>query len=671
MNMQQRLRRPPAVPLVTIDPHTSVWCCADRLTDDWPRHWTGSKMALYGVLRDDGVAYRFLGGPEFLPRAGEQVSLTVGATQTCAVFRCGVVELSVIFTSALLPDDLDLLSRPVTYLSLSARALDSRQHEIAAYADMTGEWAVNLPHERVFWGLEQSHGLRVASFRSEHQRILAEAGDHRRIEWGTAFLAIAETEGEAVVGDIDQCRDGFAREGRLSAEGLKPAPRKVDYNSDAVAAVMLALPDDGTVRDVLIAYDDEWSVELMGKRLRPWWRRHAEAEPLAMLVDAMREAADVRARCAAFDWQLAADAEMVGGAGYADLLSLTWRHAIAAHKLAAGPDGEKLFFSKENFSNGCIATVDVTYPSAPLFLLFNADLLKAMLDPVIAYCGSADWPHPFPAHDLGTYPLANGQTYRDFVNKRGPDENIVETQMPVEEAGNMLILIAALARADGNADYAAPHWPLLRQWAEYLVASGFDPGEQLCTDDFSGVLGHNVNLSAKAIMGIAGFAQVAASLGHQEDAARYRATAEAFAADWRDRAREPEGTRLAFDQPGSWSLKYNLVWDRLLGLELFSEADLRREQEFYRGKAEVYGVPLDGRGTLTKPEWMLWAACLADDPELLRDWTDRILRYANETPNRVPLSDLYFTDSGRKIGFQARSVVGGLFVALLARSWGV
>jgi len=173
-----------------------------------------------------------------------------------------------------------------------------------------------------------------------------------------------------------------------------------------------------------------------------------------MLAAAMHEADAVLARCEAFDTALAARAEAVGGPGYADLLGLTWRHAIAAHKLVAGPDGRPLFFSKENFSNGCIAMVDVTYPLAPLFLLFSPALLQAMLDPVIAYCASPDWPHPFPAHDLGTYPLANGQTYGDCESGRGPDENIVETQMPVEEAGNMLILIAALARAEGTPDYA-------------------------------------------------------------------------------------------------------------------------------------------------------------------------------------------------------------------------
>ncbi len=668
--MQQRLRRAPAVPLVTIDPHTSVWCCADNLNDDWPRHWTGTKMALYGVVRVDGQAYRFLGGPEFLAKAAVQTSLTVGATQTRALFRCGAVELRVTFTSALLADDLDLLSRPVAYMSLATHSLDGRTHDVTAYVDMTGEWAVNLPHERVVWRQDHACGLSIASFRSEHQRILAEAGDHRRIEWGTSFLAIGEGAGEVVIGDIDHCRDTYARHGQLSAEGHKPPPRKVDYNSDAIAAAMLPLANDGTESVVLIAYDDEWSVEVMGERLRPWWRRHPDADPLAMLADAMRDAAVVQKRCADFDRALSVRAETVGGPGYADLLALTWRQAIAAHKLVAGSNGQKLFLSKENFSNGCIATVDVTYPSAPLFLLFNPDLLKAMLDPVMAYSASPDWPHPFPPHDLGTYPLANGQTYRDFVTKRGPNENIIETQMPVEEAGNMLILVAALARADGNVDYAAPHWALLRQWAEYLVAAGFDPGDQLCTDDFSGVLGHNVNLSAKAIMGIGGFAQVAAALGHTEDAARYRATAEAFVRRWLEVARDGQGTRLAFDQPGTWSLKYNLVWDRLLGLGLFPEAELRREQQFYRSKAQPYGLPLDGRGTLTKPEWMLWAVCLADDPALLRDCIDSILLYANETPNRVPFSDLYFSDNARKIGFQARSVVGGLFVALLADAWG-
>ena len=666
--MTERLRRPPAVPLVTFDPHTSIWSCADHLTDDWPRHWTGTTMSLYGVVRVDGVAHRFMGGPEYLPLAAQQMSCEVGATTTAYVFRAGAIDLHVGFVTPLLAGDLDLLARPVTYVTLRATALDHRPHEVVAYLDMTGEIAVNLPHQRVTWDRHRFGDVEAVSFRCEEQNVLTVAGDHRRIDWGTAFLAGRIGVARTCIGDINVCRDSFARTGVASDARLKPAPRKVDYNSEAVCSVTVPLPI-GVSETILIAYDDEWSIEYFGGALRPWWRRDgADAEWL--LSTAMAERDQVLARASEFDAALKARAREAHGDGYADLLALAWRHAVAAHKLVAGPDGAPLFLSKENFSNGCIGTVDVIYPSAPMFLIYNPALLRAMLDPYFVYCASPAWPFPFAAHDLGTYPKANGQTYHDF--DRDPAQPIIETQMPVEECGNMLILVGALAIVEGDIGYARRHWTLLTKWADYLVATGRDPGPQLCTDDFSGVLGHNVNLSAKAIMGLGCHAMLAGRLGDAEAATRYRAIAEGFARDLLSGARDGEGTRLAYNQPGTWSLKYNLVWDRLLGLGLFPEAEMRRELAFYQGKSEAYGVPLDSRGTLTKPEWMLWAASLADDRALFADWVDRILRYANETPNRVPLSDLYFTDTGRKIGFQARSVLGGLFIGLMdgsSRGW--
>lgn len=620
--MTETLRRPPAVPLVTFDPHTSIWSCADRLTDDWPRHWTGTKMALYGVVRVDGVAYRFMGGREWLARAAEQLSCVVTATCTAYRFRCGPVDLTLDFVTPLLADDLDLISRPVTYLQFGATALDHRAHEIVVYIDMTGEIAVNLPHQRVFWDTHETDTFTALAFRGEEQNVLAESGDHRRIDWGTAFLAGRRGAVQPCVGDIDICRDSFARTGRASSAGLKPAPRKVDYNSDAVLSLTFPLTT-GESETILIAYDDEWSIEYFGERLRPWWRRDG-TDAMGLLARAMDERDTVLARAAAFDRELSQRAVEAAGADYAALLALAWRHSIAAHKLAAGPDGAPLFFSKENFSNGCIATVDVTYPSAPLFLVYNPALLRAMIDPYFSYCASPAWPFPFAAHDLGTYPKANGQTYRNF--DKDPHQPIIETQMPVEECGNMLILVGALAHVEQDVSYARRHWTLLTQWADYLVEAGADPGEQLCTDDFSGVLGHNVNLAAKATMGLGCYAKLAGALGDASRAAKYRAIAERFAADLIARSREGDATRLAFNQPGTWSLKYNLVWDRLLGLDLIPEEERRRELAFYRTRIEPYGVPLDNRSMLTKPEWMLWAASLADDRPLFEDFVTRIVR---------------------------------------------
>jgi hypothetical protein len=654
--------RPPAVPLVTHDPYFSVWSMTDELTGDRTRHWTGAAQGMAGILRVDDKPFRFMGqwyGET--PPPMKQTALEVFPTRTVYRFESANVALTLTFTSPLLPDDLEVMSRPVTYITADVRATDGRAHRVALYLDASAEFAVNNTTEKVVWSRPKLQSLRALSFGSQQQPVLEQSGDDVRIDWGHFYLAAPQSGGfDDAIGWNQTVRRGFASTGALPAADDLDMPRaaKDQLPAAAFAADLGAVSASVVSRHLLVAYDDLFSVEYFNRRLRPYWRRNG-ASAADLLRDAEHDYELLKRRCEKFDEELMSDLRRAGGERYARLAALAFRQTIAAHKLAADWDGTPVFFSKENFSNGSIDTVDVTYPSSPFFLVFNPRLLEAQLRPVFDYAASPRWRFPFAPHDLGTYPLADGQTY-------GGGEKSEVDQMPVEECGNVLLMTAALARAEGNADFAQKYWPLLTRWAEYLRERGLDPENQLSTDDFAGHLAHNANLSIKAILALGAYSLLCDMTGRKDEAASYRTLAREMAVRWAQMADDGGHYRLAFDKPGTWSQKYNLVWDRLLGLNLFPPEVARRESAFYQTKQNAYGLPLDNRETYTKLDWIVWSATLTDAPEDFRALVAPAYRFADESPSRVPLTDWYDTVSAKQRGFQARSVVGGVYIKMLA-----
>lgn len=645
--------RPPAVPLVTHDPYLSCWSTADRLYDDWPRHWTGKVHAMCGLIRVDGKPLRFMGLCPEVKNTVAQTALEVDATQTRYTFTAGGVELSVRFTSPLLMDDLELLSRPTSYLDFSVRSTDGRPHEVQLYFDASAEWAVNEPNQLVRWKRLAVPGLDAMAIGTVSQNVLGTKGDNVRIDWGHLLVAAPSAVSQTRIG-ADTMRGSFATSGRLPEADDKEMPRPANDRWPVLAVAMnLGGVDASPVtRHLIVAYDDLYSIEYYHRKLRAWWRRAEGASAESMLAAAEKDRETVLGRCWVFDQQLAEAVARAGGSQYADLCKLAYRQAIAAHKLVAGPEGQPLFFSKECFSNGSIGTVDITYPSAPLFLVYNPVLLKGMLEPIFYACESGKWKKPFAPHDAGTYPLANGQTY--------PGD------MPVEESGNMLILTAAIAQVEGNAEYAKRHWPTLARWAAYLEQKGFDPENQLCTDDFAGHLAHNTNLSIKAILALGSFARLAGMQGDTATERKYLELAGNMAQKWVKEAADGGHYSLTFDKKGTWSQKYNLVWDKVLGLNLFPPEVIRSEVAYYLTRQNRYGLPLDCRKTYTKSDWILWTATLAASPKDFEQLVQPVYRYVSATPDRIPVSDWHETETGRSVGFRARSVVGGYFIKLLA-----
>ncbi len=597
------------------------------------------------ALLDVGLMIQ-TGSQSTLEKTAVQKFADVQATQTHYGFTCGPVDLTLSFTAPLFLDNLDLVSRPVNYITYNVKANDGKKHEVQVYFEASPRWAVDYAVQQTETESFEKNGLVYLKAGTLSQNVLAKKGDDRRIDWGYFYL-VSEKEGtDRGVGKGYLLRQAFKDGKPVSGIGTKG-------NNDQ--GRMALVRDLGTANQasgkVMIGYDDLFSIQYFGENLRPYWNADGKKTIQDAFEAANKDYAPLIQKCYAFDRKLMKDAQAAGGVEYAELCALAYRQAIHAHKLVKASNGDLLWLSKENNSNGSIGTVDVTYPSAPLFLLYNPKLAEGLMNHIYYYAESGRWTKPFPSHDVGTYPLANGQTY-------GAD-------MPVEEAGNMLTLTAAVCHYEKSAAYAKKHWEVLTKWTEYLSQFGLDPENQLCTDDFAGRLAHNINLSAKAILGIASYGYMAGMLGDKAAEEKYMKQAREMAAKWQEMADDGDHFRLTFDRPGTWSQKYNLVWDKLLGFNIFPKEVLDKEIAYYKTVQNEYGLPLDNRATYTKTDWIMWTATLADNMEDFQTFVKPVHKFMNETVDRVAMSDWTFTDKPTHRGFKARSVVGGYFIKML------
>lgn len=378
--------RAPATPLITVDPYFNIWSFADTLYGDTPRHWTGQRHFLTGIVTIDGEPLKFMGmlNPDNLryrtePEVIEQISCEIRPMTTKYVFENENVTLKVDFMTPLIPTDLYLMSRPISYISYSIEAKDGKPHDIEMYIDVSCELCVNTPDRAVTLG-KTDYSLTASSGTDS---MLVRSGDDHRIEWGTLHLIAPGFETYF----IDAANK--AAKFRRCVESAKYTQyRNVECGStirpqDGWTALACQKTYGSTKKAgdfICIGYDDIKSIQYFGENIEAYWRRDgAQFEDIAHL--AVKDYSDICARVVKFETELMERARKISDK-YEQILSLAFRQVIAAHKLC-WHDGEVQFLSKENYSNGCIGTVDVTYPSIPMFLVYNPELVEGMLNPHI------------------------------------------------------------------------------------------------------------------------------------------------------------------------------------------------------------------------------------------------------------------------------------------------
>lgn len=649
-------RKQSAYPLFVKDPYFSVWANEELTNEHYPVFWTGDTKIMQGYVTIDGKKMFFLGKGQ---GGFRQTHIETKGFVTECLFESDILNLRLQYVSPLLLDELDVLSCPVCYLRYEAEWKQLVQ-KATIHFELEERVTYNVCRdierkEKMMGTVTAFEGFECAVIGLRRQLPLSLAQDTQAPDWGYWYL---------------------------SGETCSVEERKERTYACAV----------NTLRDrgfFMIAMDDIVSVNYFGRPLTGYYFRDGKT-----ICDALQEsyerADEIYEKCRSV-YQSYENEWSRFGTEYVHICNAALIQTIGAHKLVRDYiTGKTLFLSHECGSCACTGTLDVSYPSSPLFLKYNPELVRGMLYPIFEFAHKKVWTYPFAPHDVGVYPLVYGQyyalrcgthkyakslwyekeiftlpkVYTDLVNK---DYYDFEKQMPVEESANVLILVYAAYCQDGSKDLMEQEFPILKQWADYLTANGKYPEKQLSTDDFCGRKANNINLTIKASVALAAFANICEALdmdgkSYMDAAKELSATVESFGEQFKHLPATYD------DNDDTYSLKYNLAFDLFFKFGLFSEKTYQKEAECYTKHMERYGVRLYSDINSTKSDWLVFVSCFKNDETYRTSIYRTIERYMRETQHRVPFPDWYdveVSDKRESSLFRNRTVQGGVFIPLL------
>ena len=119
--------------------------------------------------------------------AMDQISVDANAFSTKYVFEKAGVRLTLTFTTPLIPTDLYLMTRPISYLEVQNQSIDRKKHNVKIKIAASEELCVNLLGEDKVEAQEvtlSDSTLSCIKMGSVSQKILERDGDDLRIEWG-------------------------------------------------------------------------------------------------------------------------------------------------------------------------------------------------------------------------------------------------------------------------------------------------------------------------------------------------------------------------------------------------------------------------------------------------------------------------------------------------------
>ncbi|KAH9914017.1 uncharacterized protein B0H18DRAFT_151561 [Fomitopsis serialis] len=311
------------------------------------------------------------------------------------------------------------------------------------------------------------------------------------------------------------CREEFLDTGHLNANNNNNTFRDIDVDWPvfpiSVDLGSVAFVDSPVVWAVGYVRDPSISYTLSGntESLRPYYTTQypTTEEALEFLVSDFNNSLT---RAIFLDAQVRKAASNISADGKLfDMLSLATRQVFGSLEITAPheSDATTRIFMRDMGNSQRVTPVEKLYAALPMFLYYNATLVKLLLVPLLEQQNTSLGAFPYASKDLGSL----------FPNVSGP--NLTSTEA-IEQSGNMLIIALAYAKYSNDTSLLHDYYPLLKNWAEYLTQHGQFPEDQSSVDDGSDAT-NSTNLAVKGIFAIQAMAEISQLVGESDDSQQF------------------------------------------------------------------------------------------------------------------------------------------------------
>lgn len=268
--MNQRLL--PAYPLFVNDPYFSIWSDSDNLNESDTIFWNGQKKKTYGIIYVDGVAYSFLGNVENTTKL-QQTKLSIGAFSTNYTFESDEFILDLSFVSPLCLTNLDLLSRPVCYLTYNV-TFKKEVKDFKISLMFNERHCYNNMKDYCIGGCFNFNDYELAYFGLNRQHPMSNTFDSVSADWGYTYVS-----GKEAFFTSEEAIKSFINKGEL----------KYILN-DNEEKYIVGIDKYHNCRDTisgkfLVAFDDLCSIFYFGEWLKGYYFRNGKT-----IFDAVNDA---------------------------------------------------------------------------------------------------------------------------------------------------------------------------------------------------------------------------------------------------------------------------------------------------------------------------------------------------------------------------------------------